>query len=105
MGEMKRARLAFLALLLCGSFAALEVEALPAASAAGRAGRAPRVSAQTGRQPEAARAFLTTYCTGCHNQERKTAGLILDAANVDRVAQNADVWEKVIRKLRGGLMP
>src|SRR5438270_48085 len=43
-----------------------------------------------------ARTVLDTYCISCHNQRLKTAGLALDTA---------DVWERVIAKLRAGSMP
>src|SRR5262250_3107424 len=51
------------------------------------------------------RALLDQYCVTCHNERAKTAGLMLDKMDVDHVAGNAETWEKVIRKLRGGMMP
>ena len=51
------------------------------------------------------RDVIATYCTSCHNQRLKTAGLALDRINVDDVAGSAEIWEKVVRKVRGGLMP
>ena len=51
------------------------------------------------------RAFLDQYCVSCHNQRLKTAGLQLDHLDVSNVGERADVWEKVVRKLRGGVMP
>src|SRR5688572_20779986 len=51
------------------------------------------------------RAFLDKYCVTCHNQRLKTAGLVLDQLDLANVGQRADVWEKVVRKLRGGVMP
>jgi len=51
------------------------------------------------------RAMLNEYCVTCHNEQLKTAGLMLDKMDVDHVADHADVWEKVILKLRGGMMP
>jgi len=53
----------------------------------------------------APRDVIATYCTSCHNQRLKTAGLTLDSINVDDVAGSAEIWEKVVRKVRGGLMP
>jgi hypothetical protein len=50
-------------------------------------------------------AAFTQYCAGCHNEKLKTAGLVLDPAQLTRVAENAEVWEKVVRKLRSGAMP
>src|SRR5215471_8921730 len=51
------------------------------------------------------RAMLDQYCVTCHNERAKTAGLMLDKMDVDHVANNAETWERVIRKLRGGMMP
>src|SRR6516225_6405264 len=51
------------------------------------------------------RAFLNQYCVGCHNEKARTAGLMLDRLDVDRPGDNAEIWEKVSRKLRGGMMP
>ena len=53
----------------------------------------------------APRDVIATYCTSCHNQRLRTAGLTLDSINVDDVAGSAEIWEKVVRKVRGGLMP
>src|SRR5262245_11128418 len=51
------------------------------------------------------RALLDQYCVTCHNERAKTAGLMLDKMDLDRLADSAETWEKVIRKLRGGMMP
>jgi len=51
------------------------------------------------------KAFVDTYCVTCHNQRAKTAGLFLDTMDVTNVGVNAEAWEKVVVKLRAGLMP
>jgi len=51
------------------------------------------------------RDVITTYCASCHNQRLKTAGLALDRLDLDDIAGSAETWEKVVRKVRGGLMP
>ncbi len=51
------------------------------------------------------RAMLVTYCTGCHNGRAKIGGLALDGLDLTAAAANAETWEKVLRKLRGRLMP
>ena len=51
------------------------------------------------------RVFLDTYCITCHNQKLRTAGLTLDTLDVTRLGANAEVWERVIAKLRAGSMP
>ncbi|HEY6343823.1 MAG TPA: DUF1592 domain-containing protein [Bryobacteraceae bacterium] len=57
----------------------------------------------SGASPQ--RELLDTYCVTCHNQRLRTAGLMLDKMDVDHPAEGAETWEKVIRKLRGGMMP
>jgi mono/diheme cytochrome c family protein len=51
------------------------------------------------------RQTLITYCVTCHNERTRTAGLALDAPELADVPAHADVWEHVIRKVRGGMMP
>jgi hypothetical protein len=48
---------------------------------------------------------VTRYCVGCHNDRLKTGGLALDTAELDSIAAHAETWEKVVQKLRGGVMP
>ncbi len=55
--------------------------------------------------PSSQKALVDKYCVTCHNQRLKTANLMLDSVSVDQVASNADLWEKVVRKVRGGSMP
>jgi len=58
-----------------------------------------------GGSAQSPRAVLDQYCVTCHNEKTKTAGLMLDKMDPARVAQNAEAWEKVVRKLRAGMMP
>ncbi len=51
------------------------------------------------------RAMLNTYCVGCHSTRAKTGGLSLEGLDLQAAADNAQIWEKVLRKLRGRLMP
>src|SRR5262249_13992184 len=51
------------------------------------------------------RAVFDKYCVTCHNARIRTAGLALDALDVEQVGDHAEVWEKVVRKLRTGAMP
>jgi len=51
------------------------------------------------------RALIDSYCLGCHNQRAKVGGLALDTVDLSDVSRNPEVWEKAVRKLRGGLMP
>ena len=56
----------------------------------------------TAQQP---RALLDQYCVSCHNDRLKTANLSLQGLDLTKVAEHAELWEKVVRKLRAGVMP
>jgi mono/diheme cytochrome c family protein len=51
------------------------------------------------------RALLNTYCTTCHNARLKTGGLALDSLDLQAAPNDAEIWEKALRKMRGRLMP
>ena len=51
------------------------------------------------------RALLDRYCVTCHNERLKTAGLMLDTLDISEVDVNAQVLEKIVRKLGTGQMP
>jgi hypothetical protein len=51
------------------------------------------------------RAVLNQYCITCHNQRAKTAGLALDTLDLAAIGRDAETWEKVVLKLRSGMMP
>jgi cytochrome c5 len=50
-------------------------------------------------------AVLTTYCVTCHNDRARTADLSLEHADLANAQNAAELWEKVIRKVRAGMMP
>jgi Protein of unknown function (DUF1592)/Protein of unknown function (DUF1588)/Protein of unknown function (DUF1585)/Protein of unknown function (DUF1587)/Protein of unknown function (DUF1595)/Planctomycete cytochrome C len=52
-----------------------------------------------------ARQLLDQYCVGCHSVKTKTAGLTLDQLDITHIGDHAEIWEKVVRKLRAGMMP
>src|SRR5690606_9869260 len=45
------------------------------------------------------------YCLDCHDYAQQEGGLALERVDLVAPAANAAIWEKVIRKLDGGLMP
>ena len=61
--------------------------------------------ATTGNSLSAHRALLDHYCVTCHNQKAKTANITFDTMDLSQVGKDAAVWERAIRKLRGGMMP
>ena len=60
-----------------------------------------RAAVQTNQHQQ----MLDTYCITCHNTRTKTGGLALDGFNLQAAADNAEIWEKALRKLRGHQMP
>jgi mono/diheme cytochrome c family protein len=69
-----------------------------------------RAAARQAAQPATPQAssqqsVLNQYCITCHNSRAKTAGLALDALNLEQVGRDAETWEKVVRKVRTGMMP
>jgi mono/diheme cytochrome c family protein len=66
-----------------------------------------RLFAAAGGSPDviAPQRLLTQYCVTCHNQRARTGGLALDTRSLANVGADAEIWEKVVVKLRAGLMP
>jgi hypothetical protein len=65
---------------------------------------APALHAAAASQSKSA-ALLETYCQKCHNTTDWAGELALDSLDLDQVPADAKVWEKVVTKLRGRLMP
>jgi len=83
----------------------------PSTTTTPKAAAAP-ASASADVSPQ--RAFPNQYCVTCHNERAKggkgviaeaSRKLTLDNLDVTKVAQHADTWERVVRKLRAGMMP
>jgi cytochrome c551/c552 len=49
--------------------------------------------------------LVRQYCAGCHSERGKAGGLSLAAFDAATIDQHTDVAEKIIRKLRTGMMP
>src|SRR5271163_3977692 len=50
-------------------------------------------------------AILKQYCVGCHSPQVKSGGLVLATQDLANLAAHAATYEKVVRKLRAGVMP
>jgi len=89
--------------LVCGCLAAW-IAAVPAnwsTPAAAEQAAAPSPIA-------ASRATFERYCLTCHTTRQKERGVVpiaLDTLDFSRIAADAPVWEKVVLKLRAGVMP
>jgi len=55
--------------------------------------------------PQSEQALVKQYCLTCHNARAMTGGLSLEGLDPAAAAGHSDVWEKVVMKLRGGMMP
>ena len=81
---------------------------------------APATAAEGEANAASVEATLNRYCVTCHNDrivsgrgtapsmlvsQLRTAGLALDALDVDHVGEDSDAWERVIRKLEARTMP
>ena len=51
------------------------------------------------------RAVLDRYCFACHNDRTRATNLSLEDLDLAEVGDHAELWEKVVRKLRAGMMP
>ena len=51
------------------------------------------------------RQLVQQYCVTCHSERAKTGGLVLENLDPQDTAATAEIWEKVVRKVRGGMMP
>jgi mono/diheme cytochrome c family protein len=66
---------------------------------------------QSTSTPSAQRATLEKYCITCHSQSGKEKGLVpvafdtLDLSRVGQSENDAEVWEKIVRKVNAGVMP
>jgi mono/diheme cytochrome c family protein len=92
---MKRFIYASALLVLIASLAVLQNRAV---------GQTPANTSITAA-PDQHRAMLNTYCVGCHNTRLKTGGVVLDNVDLQAAGDDAQIWEKALRKLRGRLMP
>ena len=114
---MRRRSCALAAVGFTLAFAVLaHAQAAPVAGAAEPAGSAEPAHAAVSPQ----RALLDRYCVTCHNgdfvrgtdeprsllvSQLRAVGLALDDVDIDNVAEDPEVWEAVVRKLRVGAMP
>jgi hypothetical protein len=70
----------------------------PVASPASRPSAAPAPSSD-------ANEVINTYCLTCHNDRVRRGEISLASFDVARPGEHADVGEKIVRKLRLGMMP
>jgi len=69
------------------------------------AGRQEPAAPRAAQTAPASQTLVQTYCVGCHNARTHTAGLDLASLDIENAPAHAEIWEKVVRKLRTGTMP
>src|SRR5437764_1148137 len=52
-----------------------------------------------------AKAVIDRYCVTCHTERLKPGGVVLEHRDLAQIGADADVWERVVRKLRARAMP
>ena len=55
--------------------------------------------------PETQLATVERYCVGCHNDTDYTADVSFEGMAAESIGEHAELYEKVVRKLRGRVMP
>jgi hypothetical protein len=50
-------------------------------------------------------AVVNKYCLGCHSDQMKAGGLSLAGVDLTKIAQKPELGEKLVTKLRAGMMP
>src|SRR5947207_15918546 len=56
-------------------------------------------------QAQSGTVFVQQYCAGCHNDRLQTGGMSLSKLDLTHPDRTPELAEKVIRKVRVGLMP
>ncbi len=84
-----------------------QAAASSAAPAAARQAAPAPVRVLATSRPVAApdRALVQKYCVTCHSDRLKTGGLSLQNDDPAASVLDAELWEKVLQKLHGGMMP
>jgi hypothetical protein len=82
-----------------------QAQAVAPGGQSGAPGGQPTAPENQGPAPQSEQALVKQYCVTCHNARTLTGGLSLEELDPAAAASHADVWEKVIVKLRGGMMP
>ncbi|HZI80523.1 MAG TPA: DUF1592 domain-containing protein [Vicinamibacterales bacterium] len=93
-------------LFVAAAFGAAWIVSVNAQGPAAGGSRRSAVASASGAEADAAQlATVKQYCATCHNDRVKTAGVSFDNLTVEHIGQQADVFEKAVRKVRGRVMP
>src|SRR3569833_4295077 len=62
-------------------------------------------SITTATSPDDYKKLMMQYCTACHNDRRKTAGMSVVPLAANNLQANQATWEKILRRVSLGEMP
>ena len=68
-------------------------------------GHSARSRERTGLDSTGAAVLVDKYCASCHSDEQHKGGLSLESFDLAHPEKNPETAEKIIRKLRAGMMP
>jgi len=89
---------------LIGFLGAASADTTPPAQVASNAApTAPSAPAMV--TPDDHKHMLMQYCTACHNDKLKTAGMSVVPLDANNLPANQDTWEKILKRLSLGEMP
>src|SRR5579872_3492789 len=108
--ENMRRKSKFLLYLAVSAAAVIPVSitlALPGTSADLNTAVVPALAQSAAAPPNDQLHMLNQYCTACHNDKVKTAGMSVQQLAAADLTQGThdDVWEKILWRLSGGEMP
>ena len=89
--------------VICGTLTTCTVPAPPMSFQAA----SPFVTAASFRDgaEDGTNDVVAEYCTRCHSERMRRGDLVLEGFDVANAPQNGEIVEKMIRKLRAGMMP
>ena len=81
--------------------------AQPESTAARKPASSPatKSNATSGLSADAQNQLVKQYCAGCHSDRGKAGGLTLAGFDAAKIEEHGEIAEKMIRKLRTGMMP
>ncbi|MBW8866058.1 MAG: DUF1592 domain-containing protein [Acidobacteria bacterium] len=91
--------------LLGGGLSAQQAAKPASAKAPGAAPKLAAAHASTALPVDAQNQLVGQYCATCHSERGKAGGLVLAGFDAAKIGERPEVAEKMIRKLRTGMMP
>ncbi len=68
-------------------------------------GKPAASSASSSQASQASQALMNQYCSNCHNADDLAGGMDILTLDIEKVGKDASVWERIVRKVRTGMMP